>query len=314
MRKETMAVSMLAFVLALGLAACSSPAPSRPSDSTLTKLTSTARLAYESGSLDQSIRLYRRALERARMMNDSLEIANNAYNLAACLMQQRQYEPVRALLGEAAQELRTIHEPYGDVVLLEAKLLRVQGRSAEASETVERMLPAQGKAVSDACRAQYRVFRAQLACDTNDLKTAQSEMKKAASYLKSVADPSIRAEATNAGGRIRLLEKEPAMAGLEFDREAALFQQAGAYSDMAGAIRRAGDAYRDSGNLLIAADRYYRVARSLFAQNADSMEVLGLIENALNAADQAEDEAMVQRIIVLFDEVKKTVKVEQAKP
>ena len=63
MRKETTLITVVACGLALGLAACSSPAPSRPSDTTLTKLTSTARLAYESGSLDQSVRLYRRALE-----------------------------------------------------------------------------------------------------------------------------------------------------------------------------------------------------------------------------------------------------------
>ena len=314
MRIRTMALSILAFGLAFGLAACSSPAPARPSDPGLTKLTSTARLAYESGSLDQSIRLYRRALERARMMNDSLEIANNAYNLAACLMLQRQYAPVRALLGEAAQELKTIHAPYGDVVLLEAKLLRAVQHWDEASEVVERMIPAQGNEAGDACRAQYRVFRAQLACDTNDLKAAQSEMKKASSYLKGVTDPAIRAEAANAGGRIRLLEKEPAMAGVEFDRESGFFQQAGNYADMADALHRAGDAYRDSGNLLIAADRYYRAARSFHAQKRDLMEVLGLIENALSAADQAEDEAMVQRIVVLFDEVKNAVEVEKENP
>ena len=314
MRTQTMALPILAFVLAFGLAACSSPAPARKSDAGLTKLTSTARLAYDSGSIEQSARLYRRALDRARMMNDSLEIANNAYNLAACLMLQRQYEPVRPLLTEAAQELKTIHAPYGDVVLLEAKLLRAQQQWDEAAMIVERMIPAEGDRADDACRAQYRVFRAQLACDTNDLKTAQSELKKAASYLKRVGDPAIQAEAANATGRIRWMEKEPAMAGVEFDREADLLQQAGSYADMADAIRRAGDAYRDSGNLLIAADRYYRAARSLFAQQGDVMEVLGLIDRALDAADQAEDEAMVQRIVVLFDEVKQTVEVEKENP
>ena len=278
------AFRMVSFCAVLaGLAAgCSSPAPSRPTDPAVATAASTARLAFDQGKIEQAAQLYLRALTRARSMDDSYEIANNAYNLAACLITLGSYEPALSLLQEADRETVRSGGSRVDILLLQARAAQKSGQPEAARKRLDE---AMALADQPEIRIQVDVLLASIACDTGDVAAAESLLKRAETGLDKNAGPMIQAEVQGLAGRVASMQKKPEEAALRLDRQAAYLQKGGKYRDMAQVLGQAAAYYAEAGKWAEAWDRAYRAARSLYAQG-DLVGSLRQVEQAVAAAEK----------------------------
>jgi tetratricopeptide (TPR) repeat protein len=294
----------LPMVLILFAAGCATPPPAKPADPELSRLTSAARTMFERGSPEGAARLYLRALDKARAADDPHEIGMAAYNLGACMIDLEQYEEARGLLKEAEIEFQRTDRETADIVLLDAKALRLGGKYDEAVKRADEILPAVKTGDKDVYRAQAHLLKAQVACDRGEAEWAHKEMGKAEDALGAMSDVMLEAEAAGVAGRVLLLEKGPEKAGGEFDRQAGLYRKAGKHRAMALALGRAGQAYAEANDPFHAGDRFYRSARSLFAQG-DDVGALRMLEGGLAAAEKSQDEDSIARAVALFKEIRK---------
>jgi thioredoxin-like negative regulator of GroEL len=129
-------IAVGALGLTLASSGCSSP-PLEKTDARLSNLASAGRLAFEQGSLTAAARYYTAALERARVMDNAGEIANAAYNLAACMIETGQYTAALRLLEEAGMESRRAGRDAADIRLLTARTERLTGNSGAATIIAE---------------------------------------------------------------------------------------------------------------------------------------------------------------------------------
>lgn len=288
LRRST--VVLPALLLCLGSAGCFNAPPPKgpPVDTELAEANNAASLAYARGQTAQALTLYQHALDRARAMDDAAQIGSSAYNLAAVMIQARKYAPASVLLGEAERETLRAKTNVADVLLLEAKLARLQGDAGYAklytdavlngawppphpptSETMHaRQLPATPVPLNTQLgqRVLAHLIRGEVAIAEDNVQEAQSELTAAQRELPPSARPALRASVAGLTARVaRESGRAPQVAASAFDRQVDLLREAHLYSEMASALADAGRAYA-SINSLIAADRFYRAGRSYFGQ------------------------------------------------
>ncbi len=146
-----------------------------------------------------------------------------------------------------------------------------------------------------------------LALDRDDVEAARDEAR-AIRELRATGLPAVlRARLEEIIGRIRLADVHPLAAATAFDNEAELYREAMRYHDMAYAFIRSGDAYREAEAYAFAGDRYFRASRTLFALDDPSLS-MKILEKAMDAAGQADDPQLERRIVLLFDEIEKSLK------
>lgn len=300
-----------AFLAGLLVAGCATAPKAKPVDPQLSRLTSAARVMFERGSAGSAARLYLRALDKARAADDPFEIGKTAYNLGACMIEMGQYDEARGLLKEAEVEFKRTDREIADIVLLDAKAARLAGRYDEAVQRAEEVLPAVETGDEDAYRAQVHLLKAQVACDRGEAAWARKELGKAEKTLEGLSDVMLEAEAAGAAGRVLLLERSPGKAATEFDRQANLYKKAGRYRPMAQALGRAGQAFAEANDPFHAGDRFYRSARSLFAQG-DDVGALKMMDAGLAAAEKCSDKDSIERTAALFKEIRKKAEEEAA--
>lgn len=307
-------LAMVSGLAVLVLSACSTPPKPDPEQVELSRMTTTARTAYEQGSASQAARLYLRALKMARVQDDPVEIGNNAYNLAACLIVLEKYDDARSLLREAKREFERAKRPVTMILFLDAKAARLQGNAEQAVALADQVLASLKEGEGGTYPLQVALLKTQISCDRGDIPMAKVEYGKAQKELQTTDDPILKADAAGVAGRIALLENDPARAAQEYDRQADACKRARKYRDMATSLGAAGQAYLDANILLPAADRFYRSARSLYAQG-DELAALKMIEAAVAAGEKAGDQDSLMRTKALFDEIKKQVDArQQAEP
>lgn len=297
--------TLLPVLLAALVAGCATSQPSRRTDPELARVASAARVTFDQGSPAKAARLYARSLRMARATDDAHEIGNNAYNLAACMAELAQYDDAMAMLGEARGEFARAGRSAEDLLMLEAKIERRRGRLDEAVALAARAVDAAKGAA--AVRVQAAVLRADVACDRGDPAGAQKELEGVAKNLGALGDPVLAAQAAGVAGRALAAQNEPGRTGAEYDREANLYRKAGKYRDMALALGRAGEAYSVAQQPAVAGDRFYRGARSLYAQG-NQVEALKMIQTALESAEKSGDTGAVARMAGLFEEIRRSVK------
>jgi tetratricopeptide (TPR) repeat protein len=298
-------------MVALWLAGCSSTKTATPARIELSRMAATARVAYEQGSVSQAARLYVRTLKMARVQDDPVEIGNSAYNLAACLIALDKYDDARNLLQEAKHEFDRAKRPIPSILLLDAKAARLQGKSEEALALADQVLVSMNAGKGSRVPLQVLLFKTQVACDRGDVATAKLELVKAQKMLKIHDEPILKADAAGVAGRLALLEGDPVRAAQEYDLQVDYFKRAEKYRDMALSLGLAGQAYRDANIFLPAVDRFYRSARSLYAQG-DELSALKMVEAALASGKNINDRNLLLRTQALFEEIKKQV--EDSKP
>lgn len=299
-----------ALCVVLALAGCSTPPPPSPEKTELARVTTTARTAFEQGSVSQAARLYIRALKMARMQDDSAEIGNNAYNLAACLIALGRYDDARSLLREAKREFERAKRPVTMLLLLDAKAARLQGHADEALALAGQVLTSLKPGKAGTYSLQVYLLKTQIACDQGNVSAAKAEFANVEKDLKGAGDLVLKAEASGIEGQIARLENDPGRAAQKYDQQADIFKRAKKYHDMALALGTAGQAYLDAHILLPSVDRFYRAARSLYAQG-DELAALKMIESAMVAGEKAGDQDSLIRTKALFDEIKEQVKDEK---
>lgn len=299
-------LAIVAFLGALMFSGCSTPPAPDPEKVELSRVTTTARTAFEQGSASQAARLYVRALKMARVQDDPVEIGNNAYNLAACLIAIEKCDDARSLLREAKREFERAKRPVTLILLLDAKAARLQGNTDEALALAEQVLASLKEGDCGTYPLQVALLRTQIACDRGDGAMSKAEFAKAQKELQGTGDLILKADASGIAGRIALLENDPARAAQEYDRQADDYRRAGKYRDMALALGSAGQAYLDASALQPSVDRFYRSARSLHAQG-DELAALKMVEAAIASGEKAGDQDSLLRTKALFDEIKKQV-------
>ena len=267
----------------------------------------------------EAITLYRRALRRARAIDDPTAIADSAYNLGACLLQANRPDEARtALTDSEAETVRAAARPgsganLADVLLLEARAALLAGRPEDAVAYATRLTTDRASHPSPAEQVQADALKGNIACDARDLAAAQRELAQARRDEGDRTEPATRAAADGLEGRIRVLSGDPARAAPLFDRQAEALRQAELYHEMALALARAGRAWADAGVPALAADRMFRAARSLASQGAgeDRDESDGLLREAADAARRAGNAALLDRVAALRDDLHPTMRPEE---
>jgi tetratricopeptide (TPR) repeat protein len=245
----------------LTLVGCATPPTAPRKDKELSRTSDLARAAFEDGATARAIDLYRKALNRARAMDDAAEIGNAAYNLALCHIILGQLDQASALLAEAKAAFKRSGNNPADVLLLEATVAQRQGKLEQALSLADQVLAARP---DENDLFQAMLLKGTIACDQGDPARARTALAEADKHH--VTNAALLAARERLAGNIFLLEGNPAEAAAAFDRAAALFQKAKHYRDMALTLRRAGEAYQEAGDTQRAEDRLFRAQRSLAAQ------------------------------------------------
>jgi hypothetical protein len=263
---------------------------------------SAGRVAFDRGLVEQAATLYQQALKRAHTMDNAAAIGDAAYNLAACRIRLGQLEQARSLLAEAKSEILSFRGNITDIQLVEAKVAWLQGNQKEALSFTEQILSLPATTITNDQRLQIYVLRGQIACDRGDVALALQELQMAEKFAVGASDAALPAGLFRLAGRIHLIQKEPMMAAKEFDREAFLLRQAERYAQMVRALKSAAESYLRAGNYSLAANRFFRSARSAFAQG-EIPEALKSGQLALTAANTAGDPTAIARIQALLNEI-----------
>lgn len=252
-------------------------------DHELRAATTAAQLALGQGQFGLAAQMYARALSRARAMDDSPAIADAAYNLAACLTEMGEYQQARDKLDEALAEAQRAGGRVIDVLLVKATVARLQNKPSDVFAAAEQVL-SHRPPPTGAERSQAYLIEAEAACDAGDSRAAASYLAQV--NVASLSSPPLEARLAEARGRIGFLNKDWRGAATEFDRAAELWRGARRYSSMSRDLARAADAYAAAGLSGLAADRYYRAARSAFG-SGDAIASVKLIAAARAAAKTA---------------------------
>jgi tetratricopeptide (TPR) repeat protein len=232
-----------------------------PKDKELSRTGNLARAAFDEGATAKANDLYRKALNRARAMDDATEIGNAAYNLALCHIILGQLDQASASLAEAEIAFKRSGSNPADVLLLEATVAQRQGKLKQALSLADQVL----LALPDENHCfQVALLKGTIACEQDDPVHARTSLVEADKHH--ITNAPLLAARERLAGNILLLEKNPAEAAAAFDRAAALFQEAKHYHDMALTLQRAGEAYREAGERQLAEDRLSRAKCSLAAQ------------------------------------------------
>jgi len=274
-------------------------------DAALVQLTKSAVQAFDIGAFDRAARFYELALDRAREIDDGIEIAKNASNLAACKIKLGKLDEAEPLLAEAKTEFIKWRSDSTGVTLLQAQVAKARGDTAGAAALLEDVL--QWGGAKPEARLQAWIMKTDIACDASNRDGASAGLKKVQSLSDSVSDKSLRGGAARVTGRVELLKGNAAQAAAEFDRETSYLQAAHRYREMADALNRAAAAWLEAGGTQQAADRYYRAARSAYAQG-DLVEALKSIDLAMSAAQKAGDKNLAGGIAALMSEISAAVK------
>jgi tetratricopeptide (TPR) repeat protein len=232
-----------------------------PEDKELARTSHLARVAFAEGATAKAMDLYRKALNRAYAMDDATEIGTAAYNLAVCQLLLGQLDQANTSLAESRAALERSGSLPADVLLLEATIAQRQGKPEAALSLADRVLSA---SPDESHRYQVALLEGTIACAQDNPARARTALVEADRYH--VNPIPLLAARERLAGNIYLLEGNPVEAAAAFDRAAALFQQAKHYRDMALTLQRAGQAYQEAGDTLLAEDRLFRARRSLAAQ------------------------------------------------
>jgi tetratricopeptide (TPR) repeat protein len=293
-------LSLIPLISLILMAGCASPAPEPdlPDDPALARLTQAGWRAFEQNRIDAAIGIYEQALERSYVLDDPLEIGNAAYNLAVALMNLGEFERAHELLREADLELTRADQPLADVLLVKATLAYWQQQPEQALAHLEDLATDPRSRPAPFHHAQAALVRGKIAADQENLPTAARALENAKRFAPADPGSEFLARMDELNGRINLLQNRPLAAAEAFDREAEKWRTIRHFTDMVQALVRAAEAWNLAQNHGRSADRYFRAARSSFAQGQEQ-EALEYATLAATRAEQAGDQLLMQRIETL---------------
>ena len=281
---------------AVMLAGCASPPPPQFTDADWVSHTTTGRGCYERGDYRRAADAYGRAQQRARALDDADALAVAAVNRAVSLIPA----------GQAQEALAAVNEALGDVRVSKNRRAELMAAGARAEATLGNTDAAM-KIVAVALKENpASTIRAQVLIAGATAELAKGAPVQAAKVLAGLTakewarlPASLRAEETELRARITAAEGHSADARDLLDRAAAQWKQAGRLPAMARALAGAGWQAKEAGDLTGACDRFYRAARSLWAQEIGPEAVM-VLEGGMDCAKELGDDVVSQRITDLF--------------
>lgn len=282
----------LAVAVTILFSGCGAPPRMVRLDPMVKREAASAETSIASGSWEKAATHYSMALRRARQMDDPVQIAAQAYGLAACRAQAGDYDAARVLIDEGLSEARRAGASTQALVLLRIRVARLQKCLDEAQAMAMESVQTAEKAGDKMFVARLRVMLAQIACEKGDSARALAELKAARLLLvKLPADDALLAEASVVQAGVNRADRQYRDAAGQYDEAARLLRGAGRFGDMALVLEDAARAWADAGEPGLAADRWYRSARSALA--AGQVEHAGgLIKKGIPLAIQAGDKAL----------------------
>ncbi len=271
-------------------------------DAQIAQSVKSAQAAYQSGNFLRAAKCYELALARARALDDSAEIARNAYNAAACHLRSGHPSSASPLLVEAGREFERAGMDREPVLVLQAMTASALGQAAEATALASNAFAA---AKSDVAQLDVLLVQLDLAVQHGDLDEAQRLLKMAQRRAEKSHSATMNARVAAAEGKL-LQKSDAGKAAGKFDQAADGWRTAGNIREMADNLRAAGAAWQAAKKSADAADRFYRAARSYFGQN-DRVAALACIDEAFKAADEAKSAELRGQIAALFEQIKKSV-------
>lgn len=300
-----------ALTLILMFTACSGPRAAERSevrrDAYYHRMITSGQNAFLRGDISRAAELYENALSRAQIMDRPAAIGASAYNLALCRIALGEWVAGRDLLREARIELRRAGESGVDTLIAEAEVAHQMG-DVEAARTLsdEAAQALEGLRAHE-MRMQLHSLRALMALERADAEAATEELALAERQKRRDTPLRLLARLEEVRGRRLLADEEPRLAAQAFDLETMYYRNEGRFSDMARAMTRAADAYRDANEHAFAADRYYRVARH-YAADGQPVAGLRFVERALRSLEEIDDAELARRVALLFEELSAAVK------
>lgn len=254
---------LICCLLGIFLGGCSTPAP-RVADPQIANQLKSAHQAYKSGAVAQAEKSFEQALKLAHLQDSNPEIARAAYNLAVCLADQQKWEQASQKLLEA-RTASTAPHPI-EFTILDIKISRGAGDLTKAVQTTKDLLKTLPG--SSAFYPMVSLLLADLLCELKEFDASREILKKITLKTVKALNPSCQADFW----RVKALTAEHAgnlkNAGKHFDQAAIAYSQAGMYLEMANCLENAGKACLQDGADSIAANRFYRAARSFRHQGA----------------------------------------------
>lgn len=256
---------------------------------------------YMSDDAVSSLRDYSKdALELARTQNNPLSIAHSACMLGYMHLKDGKYNDAQVLLDEARSELAFIGKRISFPMLLEGELLRKKGQDEAALNLARHVMTNLGKSDME-LQIQSRLMAADILCDLNRPAEARKELRDAEYYIKKAKSSAVSASSVHIMGRINDIEKDYRTAGLQYDEESKLRQQAGQYTAMTLALISSGNVYEKSGIFDQSADRYFRAGRSILYEG-DLGSAQSLLQKAISSAQKAGNDYIVTQASVMLNQ------------
>ncbi|MGD9611907.1 MAG: hypothetical protein AB7V22_03310 [Kiritimatiellia bacterium] len=283
----------MAVVLAAG---CASPKAAQFTDADWVSHSTTGRGAYERGDYRRAAEAYERAQQRARALDDADALAVSAVNRATCLLAAGQAAEAPAGLDEALADARISPARRAELLVAAARAEVALGKpdAAQARVAAARKLDPAPALLAQALLAQAG---------------AELARKKPAAATPALADlsaqewarlpESLQAERAEMRAAIAAAEQKPADAMASHDDAARLWKRAGRLPEMARALAAAGRQAQAGDDFAGAADRFYRAARSLWAQGLQP-EAVRALEEGVGAAERLDDEAVAKKMADLL--------------
>lgn len=288
-------------VAAAVLAGCATPR-AEFTDADWVSHVTTGRGCHERGDYRRGAEAYGRAQQRARALDDADALAVAAVNRAVCLVAAGQAQEALAAVDEALADARVSASRRAELQVAGARAAAARGN---ADEALARAAAALKTEPGPALRAQAALARAAAELARPDAAAAARALAEGLPEKEWARLPaSLRAERAGLRGGIAAAEGRAKDAAAAQDEAAARWKQAGRLPEMARALAEAGRQGRAAGDLAAACDRFWRAARSLWAQGLQT-EAAHALEEGVSCAEQLGDEAVAKKMAELLVTFKK---------
>lgn len=294
-------IGLLMAVAVLTLSACGSSPPKQKGpapDQALERFNRSARLAFDKGRLEQAANLYRKALERAYVRDDTAAILDARYNLAVCLLNLNSYQEALDVVRRAKTEMALAD--YGkslDFLLLEATIRHRLGDLDQAWQITDQILSSQIEAPS-AIGSKTHFLRGLMASERGDMAQLRAEI----GALGQPEQSRLRADRQELIGRLAMAEQNWDAAIQAFESAANLRREALDYRGMVRVVVLAGEASQKAGHTREAAVRYLRAGRSAFWQDQFDVARQWLNQSA-QLANSVGDDQIIQEARSLLRQI-----------
>ncbi len=240
---------------------------------------------YLRNTLKKSAADYRAALKKARLRNDSKDIAEFAYKLAVYHYLAGNLDRSLRLNREAAVELDRLEEETTWTRLLEAAVQREQGRSEEAAGILKKVLEdLRGWSYDRQARLYGHALSLSLYSEDGDAERASEQADAVKSFVRREDSQALRAVAYNALATYHRKQQEQGEAAEYAIKAAESLASLNNYEYMRKALVVAAEALRDAGREREATHRYLQAARSYAAEEGNSATVQRLMDEATECA------------------------------